>query len=213
MTARDEVLGRVRTALGDAQRGVPVGRAYNGASGERGNVDLLVERLEDYRAVVHRTSPEELATTIGAVLAAARAAVIGLPRGLPQAWCARLPSGLHVIDGDEASAAELEDVDVALTACTLAIAETGTLVLDHGAGQGRRALSLVPDHHVIVLHEEQVVPGVPDAIAALDPRRPMTWISGPSATSDIELNRVEGVHGPRRLEVVVVGHGSGPSRG
>ena len=104
---------------------------------------------------------------------------------------------------------ELDALDGVVTTCTLAVAETGTIVLDGAAGQGRRALSLVPDYHLVVVRADQVVAGVPDAIAALDPTRPATWISGPSATSDIELVRVEGVHGPRTLEVVVLS--SGPS--
>ena len=95
-------------------------------------------------------------------------------------------------------------MDGAITTCTVAIAETGTIVLTHGPGEGRRALSLIPDYHLVVVNEDQILAGVPDAISALDATQPMTWISGSSATSDIEMSRVEGVHGPRTLEVIIV---------
>jgi L-lactate dehydrogenase complex protein LldG len=98
----------------------------------------------------------------------------------------------------------LDRVSAAVTTCAVAITETGTVVLDHGPGQGPRMLTLVPDYHLVVVRADQIVANVPDAVAALDPLRPMTWISGPSATSDIELDRVEGVHGPRTLDVLIV---------
>ena len=97
----------------------------------------------------------------------------------------------------------LDTADAVITTCAIAIAETGTIVLDHGPGQGPRALTLVPDHHIVIVRPDQIVPGVPDALTTLDPTRPLTWISGPSATSDIELDRIEGVHGPRTLDVVI----------
>ena len=120
-----------------------------------------------------------------------------------------VPAGLGVevadaIDDDDLTAAELDRIDTVVTEARLGIAETGTIVLDHGPGQGRRALTLVPDRHVCIVRADQVVADVPDAVALLDPTRPLTWISGPSATSDIELDRVEGVHGPRNLHVIVV---------
>ena len=158
-------------------------------------LDLFVERVEDYRAKVVRCAPDEVEERIAAALDGARAVV---PPELGwQVENAVVDTGL--------SALELDEIDAVVTAAAVGIAETGTVVLDHGPDQGRRALSLVPDLHVCVVRADQVVPGVPDAVGRLDPARPQTWISGPSATSDIELNRVEGVHGPRRLVVVLVG--------
>jgi L-lactate dehydrogenase complex protein LldG len=200
VSARDEVLGRVRQALGEGRRGVPVPRDYRGATGEQGDLELFVKRLEDYRARVVRVAASGLGEALGDALAGASSVVV--PDGLPSLWLDGLPAGVAV--SGELTHAELDRVDAVLTSCAVAVAETGTIVLDHGPGQGRRALSLVPDHHVVVVHAHQVVPGLPDAVALLEPTRPMTWISGPSATSDIELIRVEGVHGPRRLDVVLL---------
>ena len=123
--------------------------------------------------------------------------------GLDRTWLSAFDGEIVVDDG--LSAEQLDQIDAVVTGSSVGIADTGTIVLDHGPGQGRRALTLVPDRHVVVVRAAQVVPGVPDAVAALDPTRPLTWISGPSATSDIELDRVEGVHGPRTLQVVLVG--------
>jgi L-lactate dehydrogenase complex protein LldG len=158
-------------------------------------VDLFVDRVADYRAVVERCGPAELAAR---VIAAVEGCSVVVPEGLGvEVPGATVDTGL--------TALELDAVDAVVTEATVGVAETGTIVLDHGAGQGRRAITLVPDRHVCVVRAEQVVADVPDAVALLDPTRPLTWISGPSATSDIELNRVEGVHGPRQLHVIVVG--------
>ena len=163
-------------------------------------VGLFVERVEDYRAVVVRCRPDEVADRVREGLADAARVVV--PAGFPDAW---LPDGIdRVADEPPLTAYDLDEIDAVVTTAALGIAVTGTIVLDHGPGQGRRALSLVPDRHVCVVSADQVVTDVPDAVRRLDPLRPLTWISGPSATSDIELDRVEGVHGPRNLHVIVV---------
>jgi L-lactate dehydrogenase complex protein LldG len=190
--ARSVILGRVRAALRDVEGGVEVPRAYGGR-GVADPVELFAERVGEYRATVHRG--------LGALAEACRGRRLVVPADLPAAW---RPDGAELVVDDGLDVPALDAIDGALTGCALAIAETGTIVLDGGPGQGRRALSLVPDHHVVVVLAEQVVATVPQAVNRLDPRRPQTWISGPSATSDIELQRVEGVHGPRRLDVVVV---------
>jgi L-lactate dehydrogenase complex protein LldG len=195
--ARAEVLGRIRTALGPAPAVPEVPRGYRVALALAPDVDLFCERVAAYRATVHRVTPATLDATVRS-LCPGRVAVSREP-----------PCGLDGIDAvpddPPLDIDVLDGVGTVLTGCALAIAETGTVVLDGGPRCGRRALTLVPDHHVCVVDGGQVVAGVPDAIAALAPRAPLTFVSGPSATSDIELERVEGVHGPRRLEVVVVG--------
>jgi L-lactate dehydrogenase complex protein LldG len=196
MSAREEILARVRGALAGADRSaVTVPRGYRSRRYDEQVVALFCERVADYRAVVTRCSVGEVDRCLVEALDGARHVVV--PDGL--AW----PVPGAVVDTG-LTALDLDRVDAVVTAATVGIAETGTIVLDHGPGQGRRALTLVPDRHVCVVRAEQVVAGVPDAVALLDPRRPQTWISGPSATSDIELSRVEGVHGPRRLHVIVV---------
>jgi len=163
-------------------------------------LDLFEERLREYQAGVHRCTAEELASVVADVLRrVAPSGPLAVPPGLPREWL-----GAREVLADEASTDALDAAVGAVTTCVVAVAETGTIVLDAGPGQGRRALSLVPDLHVCVVRAEQVVQTVPEAVRLLDPRRPLTWISGPSATSDIELSRVEGVHGPRTLEVIVV---------
>jgi L-lactate dehydrogenase complex protein LldG len=165
-------------------------------------VDLLAERLADYRAHVHRCDNEvELAPLIAGLLTGTR---LVAPPGLAADW---IPAGLDVLhDGPPLTSGALDTADAVLTGCAVAITETGTLILDGAAGQGRRALTLIPDHHICVVRiPGDVVLSLPQALGRLDPARPLTWISGPSATSDIELDRVEGVHGPRRLDVILLG--------
>jgi L-lactate dehydrogenase complex protein LldG len=166
---------------------------------------LFAERAADYRAVVERVPESGLATAVAGVLAARAAGSFVVPAGLPAEWLAGLSPAIELV-GDEPplSAAELDLTAGVVTGCAVAIAETGTIILDHGPGQGRRALTLVPDFHLVIVRADQVAADLADAFARLDPARPHTLISGPSATSDIELIRVEGVHGPRNLHVLVV---------
>ncbi|WP_326643207.1 LUD domain-containing protein [Streptosporangium sp. NBC_01755] len=200
--SRERILSRIRSAVAGAGE-VEITRAYRTSpdpAAAAGLVGLLAERVADYRAVVHVVDEGEAAATIAAALARRGATRLVAPDGLPPEWA----PGEPVTDDPPLSAAELDRVDGVVTGCAVAIAETGTIVLDTGPGQGRRALTLLPDYHLCVVRAEQIVAGVPEAVGRLDPSRPLTWISGPSATSDIELNRVEGVHGPRTLEVVVI---------
>ncbi|MFF9282772.1 LutC/YkgG family protein [Streptomyces griseosporeus] len=213
MSSRERVLGRVRRALADVPRDErpyeeAVPRAYLREHGRRTveeTVELLAENLAEYRAVVHRTDEEELPYLIMRLLAQRGPQYVLVPPGLPPAWMSAAdPTRVH--DRAVSTPAELDKVESVVTGCALAIAETGTIVLDGSPDQGRRRITLVPDHHICVVRvPEQVVSSVPQALERLDPSRPLTWISGPSATSDIELDRVEGVHGPRTLEVVLVG--------
>jgi L-lactate dehydrogenase complex protein LldG len=208
--AREEVLARIRRALADRPRPVPAVRDYDGAGAhpaEPGTLlDVLEERLDDYRAAVTRAAHDDVATAVAAALERHGARRVVAPAGYPAEWLEpwrAAADGEIVGDSPPLSPAELDAVDGVVTTARLAIAITGTIVLDAGPGQGRRVLSLVPDLHVVVVDAADVVRNVPDALPLLDPHRPATWISGPSATSDIELSRVEGVHGPRRLEVVL----------
>jgi L-lactate dehydrogenase complex protein LldG len=202
--ARRIVLGRIRDALADRPAGGPTPRDYERALPPgTDRIELFVERVSDYRATVRRTTTVDLPAAIATVLEAHAATRIAIPAGIPDAWLAGSNAD-RVGDDPVLSHGDLDGLDGVLTGCAVAIAETGTIVLDGGPAQGRRALSLLPDLHVCVVRVDQVVGSVPEAIARLDPTRPQTWISGPSATSDIELQRVEGVHGPRRLEVIVV---------
>ncbi|MFH9854678.1 lactate utilization protein C [Streptomyces althioticus] len=209
MSSRERILGRVRRALADVPPGedVPVERDYLREHGERTveeTVDLLAENLADYRAVVHRTDAGSLPGVIAELLAAHGASTVLVPPGLDEHWLAAAEV-TRVPDEATSTPHELDRVDSVVTACAVAVAETGTIVLDGSPDQGRRRISLIPDHHICVVRVPgQVVASVPQALERLDPARPSTWISGPSATSDIELDRVEGVHGPRTLEVVLV---------
>jgi L-lactate dehydrogenase complex protein LldG len=196
MSSREQTLARIRTALGDVRRTPAViDRGYRQPAGAAGLLELFVERVEDYRAVVTRCGEGEVAQALAGALAGVGSTLV--PDGFP--W-----SVANAVSDTGQAPAELDGIDAIVTTASVAIAETGTIVLTHGPGQGRRALSLVPDRHVCVVRAGQVVADVPDAISGVDPTRPQTWISGPSATSDIELNRVEGVHGPRTLHVILV---------
>jgi len=193
--AREEMLGRVRSAVAGADRSpVTVPRGYR-ATGPV-DVGLFAERVADYRATVVRCSLAEVPDRIAQAL-------VGRDRVLvPEGFAWPVPGS---VPDDGLANADLDGLDAVVTAATVGIAATGTIVLSHGPGEGRRALTLVPDVHVCVVREDQVVADVPDAVAMLDPARPTTWVSGPSATSDIELDRVEGVHGPRTLHVILAG--------
>jgi L-lactate dehydrogenase complex protein LldG len=204
-TAREAVLGRIRDALTLSERPeVDIPRAYRTGrelpAEER--LELLRDRLVDYRAGVHTCAAERTGEVIAEVLASRGARRIGVPVGLDPTWTARFDGDVQE-DSTGIPAPELGALDGVVTSSTVTCAETGTIFLDGSPGQGRRALSLVPDLHVCVVDLSSVTAGVPEAVARLVPERPTTMISGPSATSDIELERVEGVHGPRILEVVI----------
>lgn len=199
MSARTQILSRIRTALGRQPAIPPWQREYHTEGrfgpGDPRLLDLLTERLHDYAATVHRCRPTDLATVVAEVTAGWRTVV---PPGFP------LTVAGAVADDPPLDHSALDSVDAVLTGCAAACADTGTIVLDAGPDQGRRALTLIPDRHVCVVHTRQVVQSVPELVRRLDTHRPLTFVSGPSATSDIELNRVEGVHGPRTLVVVLV---------
>jgi L-lactate dehydrogenase complex protein LldG len=194
--SREVVLGRIRAALNGTKPPAEIPRDYRQASG-KADLDLLVDRLVDYRAVVHRST--DVPGSIAGIVP--QDATLVVPPGLPAEW---LPPSVTVRPDDGLTAADIAAADGVVTAAAVAVAETGTIVLDASPDQGRRILTLLPDLHICVLRPDQVVASVPEAVARLDPQRPLTWISGPSATSDIELNRVEGVHGPRNLHVILV---------
>jgi L-lactate dehydrogenase complex protein LldG len=200
--ARDVVMRRIRDALGSAPP-VPgeIARAYRqaGAPVDFDPVERFCEVVADYDATVHRV--DEAGVVEGLAVACRDR---GAERVVVAPGMALDGFGVEIVPDDPPlGPRDLDALDGVITGCAVAIAQTGSIVLDSGPLSGRRALTLVPDHHVCIVREQDVVPSVPDAIAALDPTRPITFVSGPSATSDIELDRVEGVHGPRRLDVIV----------
>lgn len=213
-SAREEILGRIRRATADVATG-PKGATPPdpGTAPTRAArtemLDLFVETVADYRAEVLRVGEDELAGTVAETLREHGRRSVIVPDGVDDDWTSALDGDVEIRrDSPSLTAGDLDHVDAVLTASAVGIATTGTIILDHRADQGRRALTLVPDMHVCVVRADQVVHDVPDAVARLRPdadRQPLTWISGPSATSDIELERVEGVHGPRTLVVVLVG--------
>jgi L-lactate dehydrogenase complex protein LldG len=202
VNARDEILRRLRDALGPNPVAPPIPRDYRTGDDlpAAARLDVFVDRLLDYKAEVTRCTPAQVGKAVAGALSGAARLVT--PTDVPAPWLADYP-GVTVADHD-LTVADLDTADAVLTGCAVAIAETGTIVLDAGVAQGRRALSLVPDCHVCVVTADQVVGTVPAGLARLTGTRPLTFVSGPSATSDIELNRVEGVHGPRRLHIVLV---------
>jgi L-lactate dehydrogenase complex protein LldG len=209
-SARAAILSRIRDALADQPAPPEVSRTYR-RDPERGTdvVVLFAERAADYRATVEIVAEPDLPAAIAAALHAHGARRVAVPADVPEQWLdgadgTHGPGIAWLRDDPPLSVADLDGADGVVTAAALAIALTGTVVLDTGTGQGRRILSLLPDLHVCVVRSDQIAATVPQAIARLDGRRPQTWISGPSATSDIELNRVEGVHGPRSLHIIVV---------
>lgn len=207
--AREEMLGRVRQAVAGAEPppdpcAEPAYRTNLEAKGAE-LLDLFAERVADYRATVTRVTGDGVASALADACREHGAARLGVPAGLPED---RRPDGVELVEDAGLSPADLDRLDGALTGAAVAIAETGTIVLDGGGHSGRRALTLVPDLHICVIEASQVVGLLPEAIGRLEPAvregRPLTFVSGPSATSDIELIRVEGVHGPRTLHVLLV---------
>ncbi|GEM_PF-27127 len=215
-SAKEEILRRIRTALADIpdlppEQDVPVAWEYGRPTRSDGVLDLFVERVEDYKAQVIRCRTREVPGRISEALRSHGARSVVLPAGLEPRWREAVHTGGFEIREDEPhlDRAHLDATDAVVTACCVGAAESGTIMLDHRPDQGRRALTLVPDLHVCVIRADQVVSDVPEAVARLAPsvreeRLPLTWISGGSATSDIELSRVEGVHGPRTLVVLLV---------
>jgi L-lactate dehydrogenase complex protein LldG len=213
VNAREEVLARIaaahRVAPPPNLRYEDITRDYRTTSDASAEAltELLIDRLVDYRALVRQCPPDDLGGTIADALAERGARTIVVSADLDSSWTANLSASVLTdgpSTGDQLSVAELDGVDGVITSCAVAIAETGTLILDGASGQGRRVITLIPDYHLCVVLRDQIVADVPQALRRLEATRPLTMISGPSATSDIELDRVEGVHGPRTLDVVVV---------
>ena len=213
MSAREEILARIGAAHASAPPPdlpyAAVERGYRTESdlGQEELVERLVDRLLDYKAQVRRCSAADVPASVATALAERGVRALVVPEGFPESWTSQVGEEVVVqVDGpDRLGVPQLDALDGVLTTCAIAVAETGTLVLDGGPGQGRRVVSLIPDYHLCVVRSDQVCADVPQAVRQLDLTRPTTMISGPSATSDIELNRVEGVHGPRTLDVLIVG--------
>jgi L-lactate dehydrogenase complex protein LldF len=204
---RDEILERLRRAVRGAPPPPEIRRDYRLTDSSSRDVlaDRFAERVSGYQASVFRASAGDLLDVLARACSEAGASRLAVPADLPPGW---RPDGVELVEDRGLPPRELDAIDGALTGAALGIAETGTVVLDGGPGQGRRALTLVPDYHLCVVPEDRVVGLVPEAVGALATAaregRPLTFVSGPSATSDIELDRVEGVHGPRTLHVVVL---------
>ncbi len=203
MNAKEAILGRIREIMQDAPE-VEVPREYRREASDdtASRIELFTERLVDYGADVHHVTAKGIATKAAELCQAREVTSLVVPTDVPEDW---LPD--VEIRPDEGLGNEvLEATDGVMTGCSLAVAQTGTIVLDSGAKQGRRVITLLPDFHLCVVFAEQVEGIVPEALSRLKSSadQPLTFISGPSATSDIELSRVEGVHGPRALAVLIV---------
>lgn len=207
MSAKEEILGRIRSALADAPVAEEVPREYRKTSdmGEAELIELLVDRLVDYKAGVDVIDAAQIPEFVAAKLKNATSVVY--PHGLEANWLSALGEDVELrkdAPGARLSVPELDVTSAVVTSSAVSVAESGTIILDGEPNQGRRAISLVPDHHVCIVPISSIVRLLPEAMPRLSITRPQTWISGPSATSDIELERVEGVHGPRTLDVLMV---------
>ncbi len=209
-STRDEVLRRVRSGLADVQGGreddyTAVIRNYRQRSSEslEERLSLFTERLQDYDTTVYRCDAAEVSQAVGNALSAREQQRILVPSGFPEQW---LPRNVDLLRDSGFSFDEIDSSDGVITGCALAIALTGTIVLRHSTEDGRRALTLIPDYHLCIVRAEQVVDSVPEAIRRMSKFAmfPITTISGPSATADIEMTRIKGVHGPRTLDVILV---------
>ncbi|GLZ41010.1 LUD domain-containing protein [Actinokineospora sp. NBRC 105648] len=222
MDAKSEILSRIRTALGPDRTPVDVPRTYTRTTPETDDIPtLFATRAADYQARVRRVTaqptlagpggptalipfdPVPVAAAITDLLKTTHVRSLVVPADFPEAL---LPQDNYVIRRDDPPlpVADLDTTDAVLTGCAAAIAETGTIILNAGPLQGRRALTLIPDTHLCLVRADQIVGTVPEALSTVDATAPLTWISGPSATSDIELHRVEGVHGPRTLLILII---------
>lgn len=200
MSARDDVLARVRAAIAPVSQDTrEIPRDYRATTQD--GIEAFLERLAHYDARAIQTTADELEATVRSTLEQRQARNIITPDGVPAGW---LTTVNPIKDNPPLDHDALDGAGGVVTTCALAIAQTGTIVLDGGPGMGRRALTLLPDYHLCVVRTEQIAGSVPEALARLDPTRPLTFISGPSATVDIEMVRVKGVHGPRTLDVILV---------
>ncbi|WP_026556494.1 LutC/YkgG family protein [Arthrobacter sp. 35W] len=206
MSARADILERIASALRDHPAVEPVPRAYRSAGtlDRAALVEQLVDRLVDYKANVFVVAAADAPAQLATLLAGVSSYVV--PHGLDEGLLAAVDGPVREVDSPERrlDVAGLDAVDAVVTGAAVAVSETGTIMLDGSDDQGRRIISLVPDRHICLLRASDIVQILPEAIARLDATRPQTWISGPSATSDIELERVEGVHGPRTLDVLIL---------
>ena len=218
VSSRERVLERIRKANAKgAHSREPIPRTYDGAGSARTNmrdaevVALFEERLRDYDARVFRIRHDEIAAKATEILQSANRRRVAVPAGLPATWRADgiewmsdHELSLDVLNTDVLNTDVLNAVDGVMTAATVGVAVSGSIVLQHGPAEGRRVLTLLPDYHLCVIEAAQVVETLPEAFARIDPTRPVTFFSGPSATADIEMTRIKGVHGPRFLDVLLV---------